>query len=198
MKSIQNKGINLTAEDLKNRIADRKERYTKQQARREKLEQTMENTRNDIEQLEYTLAQMERAAKRSRNAAVQPSRFVPRERIASFFARVSRFFDHLQHRLHRSLNYTWFCLVLCSRYTFSEPPEKRRTLLSYTGHGAGVLQEGEGGIGVGGELLVQMKKKSYIMHKPHPAMLHSLEKEMWPVVRPIVRHRCRQRIFCSL
>mgnify|MGYP000072627893 FL=1 len=118
MKSIQNKGINLTAEDLKNRIADRKERYTKQQARREKLEQTMENTRNDIEQLEYTLAQMERAAKRSRNAAVQPSRFVPRERIASFFARVSRFFDHLQHRLHRSLNYTWFCLVLCSRYTF--------------------------------------------------------------------------------
>ena len=40
MKSIQNKGINLTAEDLKNRIADRKERYTKQQARREKLEQT--------------------------------------------------------------------------------------------------------------------------------------------------------------
>ena len=118
MKSIQNKGINLTAEDLKNRIADRKERYTKQQARREKLEQTMETTRNDIEQLEYTLAQMERTAKRSRNAAVQPSRFVPRERIASFFARVSRFFDHLQHRLHRSLNYTWFCLVLCSRYTF--------------------------------------------------------------------------------
>ena len=29
MKSIQNKGINLTAEDLKNRIADRKERYAK-------------------------------------------------------------------------------------------------------------------------------------------------------------------------
>ena len=52
MKSIQNKGINLTAEDLKNRIADRKERYAKQQVRREKLEQTMENTRNDIEQLE--------------------------------------------------------------------------------------------------------------------------------------------------
>lgn len=117
MKSIQNKGINLTAEDLKNRIADRKERYAKQQVRREKLEQTMENTRNDIEQLEYTLAQMERTAKRSRNAAVQPSRFVPREHIASFFARVSRFFDHLQHRLHRSLNYRFY-LVLCSRYTF--------------------------------------------------------------------------------
>lgn len=114
MKSTQNKGMNLTAEDLKNRIADRKERYTKQQARREKLEQTMQNTRNDIEQLEYTLAQIERAAKRSR----KPSRFVPRERIADFFAHVSRLFDYLQHHLHRSLNYTWFCLVLCSRYTF--------------------------------------------------------------------------------
>ena len=116
MKSIQNKGINLTAEDLKNRIADRKERYAKQQVRREKLEQTMENTRNDIEQLEYTLAQMERTAKRSRNAAAQPSRFVPRERIASFFARVSRFFDHLQQR--QMCIRDRFCLVLCSRYTF--------------------------------------------------------------------------------
>ena len=78
MKSIQNKGINLTAEDLKNRIADRKETICQaKQARREKLEQTMENTRNDIEQLEYTLAQMERTAKRSRNAAAQPSPFCP-------------------------------------------------------------------------------------------------------------------------
>ena len=93
MKSIQNKGINLTAEDLKNRIADRKERYTKQQARREKLEQTMENTRNDIEQLEYTLAQMERAAKRLPQCSPYSLPVLsPRERIASFFARVSRFF----------------------------------------------------------------------------------------------------------
>ena len=37
MKSIQNKGINLTAEDLKNRIADRKERYAKQQALQHKI-----------------------------------------------------------------------------------------------------------------------------------------------------------------
>ena len=163
MKSIQNKGINLTAEDLKNRIADRKERYAKQQARREKLEQTMENTRNDIEQLEYTLAQMERATKRSCNAAAQPSRFVPRERIASFFVRVSRFFDHLQHRL----------VLPCAMLPiyFSEPPEKRGTLLSHTGHGAGVLQEGEGDVtsdfalmveaalGISAELLVNRQAR---------------------------------------
>ena len=118
MKSIQNKGINLTAEDLKNRIADRKERYTKQQARREKLEQTMENTRNDIEQLEYTLAQMERAASAPAMLPYSLPFCPPASVSLASFARVSRFFDHLQHRLHRSLNYTWFCLVLCSRYTF--------------------------------------------------------------------------------
>ena len=171
MKSIQNKGINLTAEDLKNRIADRKERYTKQQARRKKLEQTMENTRNDIEQLEYTLAQMERAAKRSRNAAVQPSRFVPRERIASFFARVSRFFDHLQHRLHRSLNYTWFCLVLCSRYTFQSRLKSVERCCLTPATVLGVLQEGEGDVtsdfalmveaalGISAELLVNRQAR---------------------------------------
>ena len=170
MKSIQNKGINLTAEDLKNRIADRKERYAKQQVRREKLEQTMENTRNDIEQLEYTLAQMERTAKRSRNAAVQPSRFVPREHIASFFARVSRFFDHLQHRLHRSLNYTWFCLVLCSRYTF-QSPEKRQerccltpaTVLGYFKRRGDVTSDFalmvEAALGISAELLVNRQAR---------------------------------------
>lgn len=118
MKSTPNKGMKLSAEDLKNRIAAEKERYAKQQARFEKLEQTMQNTRHNIEQMEYTHAQMKRNDERARNAAAHPSLFIPRERIASFFARVSRLFDYLQHRLHRSLNYTWFCLVICSHYTF--------------------------------------------------------------------------------
>lgn len=67
---------------------------------------------------------------------------------------------------------------------FSEPPKKRGTLLSHTGHGAGVLQEGEGDVtsdfalmveaalGISAELLVNrqarynmavsLKKKSLI------------------------------------
>ena len=54
---------------------------------------------------------------------------------------------------------------------FSEPPEKRGTLLSYTGHGAGVLQEGEGDVtsdfalmveaalGISAELLVNRQAR---------------------------------------
>ena len=41
-------------------------------------------------------------------------------------------------------------------------------------------------------------KEGYNWSMWQAEMLHSLEKEMWPVVRLIVRHRCRQRIFCSL
>lgn len=118
MKVSKNIGMNMTAEDVRTQIADKKERYAKQKERREKLEQTMQNTCNDIEQLECTLAQMERAEKASRKSAATRSRFVPRERISDFFARASRFFDRLQHRLHRTLNYTWFCLAICARYTF--------------------------------------------------------------------------------
>ena len=54
---------------------------------------------------------------------------------------------------------------------FSEPPEKCGTLLSYTGHGAGVLQEGEGDVtsdfalmveaalGISAELLVNRQAR---------------------------------------
>ena len=132
----------------------------------------MENTRNDIEQLEYTLAQMERTAKRSRNAAVQPSRFVPRERIASFFAPCFPFFfDHLQHRLHRSLNYTWFCLVLCSRYTFQSRLKSVErccltpaTVLGYFKRGEGDVTSDfalmvEAALGISAELLVNRQAR---------------------------------------
>ena len=42
---------------------------------------------------------------------------------------------------------------------FSEPPEKRGTLPSHASHGAGLLQEGEGGIGVGGEFVSSDEKE---------------------------------------
>ena len=41
----------------------------------------------------------------------------------------------------------------------SESPEKRGTLPSHASHGAGLLQEGEGGIGVGGEFVSSDEKE---------------------------------------
>ncbi len=124
----------MTAQDLEALLARKKERYAGQQERKEKLEQTMQNTRNDIEQLEYTLRQLKRAEKPRKCR----SRFIPHERIAAFFSHASRVFNRLLLRLNRTLNYTWFCLVLCSRYTIESRTKRTghrcltpATVLSY-------------------------------------------------------------------
>ena len=101
----------MTKTDVRSLIEEKKKRFAKQQARKEKLEQTMTNTCNDIEQLECTLRQMERAE-------VRPRRIVTHRHISDFFIHASRVFEYLQHRLHHTLNYVWFCLALCARYGF--------------------------------------------------------------------------------
>lgn len=111
MNSVKNKGIKMTEADVQALIDAKKERLAKQQERREKLDQTIENTSNDIEQLEYTIHQMKRSRMKSR-------RMISGNNISEFFIRINRAFERLQHRLHRTLNYVWFCLVLYARYTF--------------------------------------------------------------------------------
>lgn len=103
----------MTEEDLATLIAEKEERLTRQQARSEALERTMENTRNDIEQLKYILQELKRARVKGKKRVC-----IPRRNVPDFFARLSRFFDGLVHQLHHVIKYQWFCLVLCSRYTF--------------------------------------------------------------------------------
>lgn len=105
----KNKGINMNVDDVRSMLEKKRERLSKQQVRKEKLEQTMTNTLNDIEQLEYTLQQMERAEK-------IPPKEIPSEKTLSFFTSVIRVYEYIQHHSHRCLNYVWFCLVVKSRY----------------------------------------------------------------------------------
>ena len=121
----------MTTEDVRILIEEKKERLVRQQERRERLEQTMQNTRDDIEQLEYTLTQMERAEK-------ETPRFIANDQLQAFIVRILCFYNGLQHRLHRRLNYVWFCLVVSSRYHIESRvhvPGKRRltacTILNY-------------------------------------------------------------------
>ena len=118
----KNKGINMVIADIRALLEEKKNCFAKQQARKEKLEQTMANTCSDIEQLEYTLRQMECAGAR-------PKRVVSCRHVSDFFIHASEVFDYLQHRLHRRLNYVWFCLALCSHYDF-ENRKIDRPLLS--------------------------------------------------------------------
>lgn len=113
------KGMNLTIEDIGFIITDKKESYIKQQYYMEKLELTMRNTRHDLDQLEYTLAQLRQK---------RTPRTIAHARIPDFFAHASRVYDRIQSRLHHPMNYTWFCLVLCHRYRFESRyhrPERR-------------------------------------------------------------------------
>lgn len=112
MKTI-NKGIQMTEEDIEALVARKEEALAKQQARKEKLECTMENTRNDLEQLRFTLHELRR-----RRARKRPRVFVPRCLVAATFTHLSRLFDRIQRRLHRLLNNTWFCILVNARYTF--------------------------------------------------------------------------------
>ena len=121
----------MTTTDVRILIEEKKERLARQQERKERLEQTIENTTNDIEQLECTLQQMERAE-------THAPRFIPNAGVRDFFVHVLRVYARLQHRLHRTLNYVWFCLAISARYHIESHihvPGKGRisacTILSY-------------------------------------------------------------------
>ena len=109
----KNHGMNMTEEDLEELITQKEERLARQQVRQEELQRNIDNNRNNIEQLKYTLQKIKQVRK-----AHRPSTFIPHQQISDFFTRISRLYDHLLHRLHRSFNYTWFCLVINARYCF--------------------------------------------------------------------------------
>lgn len=114
MKSNKkNVGMKMTEQNIEELIASKQTRLSRQEERKEKLEKTMENNLNDIEQLKYTLQVMKRNRKRQKASTI-----IPQQQIAAFFARISSFFTYLTRRLHRIPNYTWFCLLLTSRFSF--------------------------------------------------------------------------------
>lgn len=109
----KNRSMNMTEEDIMDMIAKKKERYARQQTRMEDLKRSMNYNHNDIKQLEYTLQKLKQSRKKKRFRS-----FISRQHVSTFFIRISRLYDYLQHRLHCSFNYTLFCLIVNSRYCF--------------------------------------------------------------------------------
>lgn len=92
------------------------------------LLQSMQNNRDKMEQIEYALAMMGRAG----TQRLRP-RIVHYAEIRNFIAYASRLYDRLQSRLHRHLNYAYFCSVICSRYLFESRFHIRdRRFLNFT------------------------------------------------------------------
>ena len=89
----------------------KKEHRAKQQDRLKRLQKTIQNTENDIQQIEYTLHQIEDARKNSRARKI-----VPNTQITDFFIRITQIFERVQHRLHHGLNYRIACMLIYGRY----------------------------------------------------------------------------------
>ena len=104
----------MTKKLLEERLERTKQRYARQQERMENLLCSMHNNAENIRQIEYVLAMMERVRKQRRR-----HRIVSRTEVKEFFMYASRVYDRIQHRMHiQHLNYTYFCYVICSRYLF--------------------------------------------------------------------------------
>lgn len=107
------RGVNMNEADLGNMIAKREARLVRQKERMEKLEQSIENNTNDIDQLKYALQKL-RAIKRKKKSRI----FISQQQISSFFTRISHLYDYLRRRFGISPNYTWFCLLINAHYCF--------------------------------------------------------------------------------
>ena len=82
-------------------------RYARQQERLERLQQTLNNTREDIRVLKMILRYVEIYHCMGQNRG-----FIPHKAIFRFFMRASEVYEELCHRLHCHINYKYFCRAI--------------------------------------------------------------------------------------
>lgn len=100
-------------EVLKEHLQRKREQHIHQEEKLEQMKCTIQNTEEEIEQLEYALSEMEHME----NTEREP-RIVPNDKVKEAFAYFCRVFDYLQRRLRLSFHYKLVCEILFSRYKF--------------------------------------------------------------------------------
>lgn len=113
MKQSQDKVIRKSIQTIKKRLSQKQELLSKQEEQEERMQRKMQNTKDDIEQLSYTLHELEKAQR-----AKDTRRVIPHDEILRFFTRFCHLFDYLQHRYHKSLKYWQTSLLIYTRYRF--------------------------------------------------------------------------------
>jgi hypothetical protein len=109
------KGIEI----IKDRLQRKRKQYIHQGEKIEQMKCTMQNTGEEIEQLEYVLNEMEHIADVNR-----APRVIPNARVEEVFAYLCRVFEFLQHRLKLHFKYKLSihfyipCPFLVHRYKF--------------------------------------------------------------------------------
>ena len=100
-------------EAIKERLQHKREQYMHQKEKSEQMKCTMQNTGEEIEQLEYVLNEMEHIADVNR-----APRVIPNARVEEVFAYLCRVFEFLQHRLKLHFKYNLACEVIFAYYQF--------------------------------------------------------------------------------
>ena len=95
------KGIEI----IKDRLQRKREQYIRQEEKIEQMKCTMQNTSEEIEQLEYVLSEMEHILDTHREPRV-----IPNDKVGDVFVYLCRVFEFLQHKLA--------CEVIFARYQF--------------------------------------------------------------------------------
>lgn len=113
MQQNKDEVIKQGIQTITKRLSQKQELLSKQEAREECMQRKMQNTKDDIEQLSYTLHELEKAQK-----AKDTRRVIPHDEILRFFTRFCHLFDDLQHRYHKSLKYWLTSLLIYTRYRF--------------------------------------------------------------------------------
>mgnify|MGYP007022010859 CR=1 FL=1 len=97
-------------ETIKDRLQRKRELYIHQEEKMEQMKCTMQNTSEEIEQLEYVLSEMEHIADANR-----APRVIPNARVEEVFAYLCRVFEFLQHRLKLHFKYKLACEVIFAK-----------------------------------------------------------------------------------
>ena len=100
-------------EIIKDRLQRKRKQYIHQGEKIEQMKCTMQNTGEEIEQLEYVLNEMEHIADVNR-----APRVIPNARVEEVFAYLCRVFEFLQHRLKLHFKYKLACEVIFAYYQF--------------------------------------------------------------------------------
>lgn len=97
-------------ENIKERLQRKREQYIRQEEKIEQMKCTMQNTSEEIEQLEYVLSEMEHISDTHREPRV-----IPNDKVGDVFAYLCRVFEFLQHRLKLHFKYKLPCEVIFAK-----------------------------------------------------------------------------------
>ena len=97
-------------ENIKERLQRKREQYIRQEEKIEQMKCTMQNTSEEIEQLEYVLSEMEHISDTHREPRV-----IPNDKVGDVFAYLCRVFEFLQHRLKLHFKYKLECEVIFAK-----------------------------------------------------------------------------------